>query len=599
MSEILIELAFGPVHGFINAARRSRDLWVGSFLLSDLARAAGKSLIDGGAELIYPLSSRVLQDCDDENSNLSNVLLARCHADSMQQAAGIAGDAQQAARDALQIHADQAFKTWTHAGVQLRGELWNLQVADSIETYAAWSVIEADGYRPAYERLKASFAARKNTRNFAPMFPAGKEALGKGVPKSSLDGLRESVLPKARTAFPLRFGMSPGEQLDAMGCIKRVLGKQERFTALTRIAADSWLQALPPEKRESLCSAYEPLVDAGVASRSNGNDGIYATFPYDASLLFPERLELAKAECSEDAAITKALAHLNVILQPIWKAHGRPCSYAVMVVADGDRMGRFIDRAQSADQHTQVSAAVAAFADRVPAIAREYRGHCLFNGGEDLTVLFPLAGVIDGARALARQFNECMADVSVELLGKAGAINSPDRPTLRVGAAICHVLEPLGVIRAKGEAAEVFAKGEAGRSGQGNALGLCLHERVGHEIRLRLGFDDPSAFDQLAGWVSAYADGKLPAGLAYRIRDAYLRCSGAGLGEHVTAHEVERVVRHANERGGQTALSTDMQDKLCALASTGDEAVARLADELILARWLSAKTDAELNQQVA
>lgn len=317
MSEILIELAFGPVHGFINAARRSRDLWVGSFLLSDLARAAGKSLLNSGAELIYPVSSRVLQDRDEEDSNLSNVLLAHCHADSMQHAARIAADAQQAARDALQTHADEAFKTWTQTGVRLRGELWDLQVADAIETYAAWSVIEADGYRPAYERLKASFAARKNTRNFNPMFPPGKDAMGKGVPKSSLDGLRESVLPKTRTAFPRRFGVNPGEQLDAMGCIKRVLGKQERFTSLARIAADSWLQTLPDDARESLGDAYEPLVKAGVASRSNGNNGIYADFPYDASLLFPERLELAKAEYSEDTAAAEALAHLNTVLRPI------------------------------------------------------------------------------------------------------------------------------------------------------------------------------------------------------------------------------------------------------------------------------------------
>ncbi|HMX54263.1 MAG: type III-B CRISPR-associated protein Cas10/Cmr2, partial [Candidatus Accumulibacter sp.] len=36
MSTWLLEIAIGPVQGFIAAARRSRDLWAGSHLLSEL-----------------------------------------------------------------------------------------------------------------------------------------------------------------------------------------------------------------------------------------------------------------------------------------------------------------------------------------------------------------------------------------------------------------------------------------------------------------------------------------------------------------------------------------------------------------------------------
>ena len=84
--------------------------------------------------------------------------------------------------------------------------------------------------------------------------------------------------------------------------------------------------------------------------------------------------------------------------------------YRAALVGVG-RMGAFIDLAQSASDHSDISAAVARFADHVPAIAREHGGHCLFNGGEDLMVLFPLSEVIAGVRALSSDFGLCMAEI--------------------------------------------------------------------------------------------------------------------------------------------------------------------------------------------
>lgn len=221
MSAWLIELSFGPVQGFIAAARNSRDLWTGSRLLSGVARAAGQSLLDAGAELIYPVPSRVRGDKPEENSNLSNVLLACVEADTEAAVARMAQAAQQAARTWLQEQADHAFQVWTDKGVALRKGIWQRQVENTLESFGVWSRID-DDYRAAYDRTKAALGARKNTRDFAPMFAPGQPQLGFGIPKSSLDGVHESVLPENRKRFPRRFHVSPGEQLDAMGCIKRV-----------------------------------------------------------------------------------------------------------------------------------------------------------------------------------------------------------------------------------------------------------------------------------------------------------------------------------------------------------------------------------------
>lgn len=585
MTDQLIELSFGPVQGFIAAARRSRDLWAGSFILSEIARAAGRALLDAGATLIYPAEGRVRGDNPEEASNLSNVLLARLPTATAEQARAVAQRAIDAGRARLAEFAHDARQEWERAGVQIRADLWARQVDDAIEAYAAWAALEGD-YRAAYTGLKAAFAARKNTRDFAPMSPP--DAPWAEAPKNSLDGLRESVLPDGRD-FPRRFGLSPGEQLDALGCIKRVVGRRERFTALTRLAAHDWLGTLPGPTRSALAAAYEPLVRHDLASRASSR--AYADFPYDAALLYPERLEIARREAADDAAARAALDRLQALLKPVWRAHGRPCPYAVLVVADGDRMGKFVDAAGCADDHRSITQAVARFADQVPALAQAHGGQCVFNGGEDLTVLYPLSGVVEGARALASAFDASLREVAQRLLGSRYA---QERPTLRVGAAICHVLEPLGVIRQWAGEAEKFAKGEAGTSAQGNALGLVLHLRAGHEVALRIGFEDAAAFAALDAWVNAYRQGAFPGRLAYDCRAIALACEARGMAS-VAAAEFARLLDRARESGGGQSLSEAHRQALQARRGVlcdgaGDPTgLKRLANELLIARWLSAR----------
>ena len=51
MTAHLLLVTLGPVQDFIAQARRTRDLWYGSHLLSELGRAAARALVGGGAEV--------------------------------------------------------------------------------------------------------------------------------------------------------------------------------------------------------------------------------------------------------------------------------------------------------------------------------------------------------------------------------------------------------------------------------------------------------------------------------------------------------------------------------------------------------------------
>ncbi|GIX35129.1 MAG: type III-B CRISPR-associated protein Cas10/Cmr2 [Lysobacteraceae bacterium] len=606
MSHHLIEISFGPVQSFIAAARRSRDLWAGSRFLSEVVRAAARQLLKDGATLIYPTAATVDKD---QGSNLSNVILARVQEVDAARVAKLVAAAQQAGRERLKELAEEERQEWKRVAPALREALWNQQVAGALESYSAWSAWDGtdEGYRASYDALKTAFAQRKNTRDFAPAPALSREDAG--LPKSSLDGANESVLPRDRPLEMVRrMGISDGEQLDALGCMKRSFGRREDFTALPRLAADPWLRQLaahaPPEL-EALNRAYEPLVALGLATRCEGNEGAYRDFPYDAGLLFGGSLATARQRAHDE----DERRALNALAEVLGRIGSQPCPYVALMMADGDRMGVFVDRCRNPTQHAAVSDAIAGFANQVPALARAHHGHAIYNGGEDLMVAFPLDTVVEAACALSRAFDAAVGGLVEELIVRPG-LRREGVPTLRAGVAICHVTEPMGYIRECAERAEKFAKGDAGSASQGHALGLRLHIRAGHEVALRLPFSDQAGFEALARWTEAFAQGELPSRVAYDTRSIGLtmqRMHRDGCGDEqgplspvlleIADTEFRRVLDRAQERGGRKPVAAALADALAARAAALGSYV-RLGDELVLARWLSARAKADLPERL-
>jgi CRISPR-associated protein Cmr2 len=574
--------------------------------------------------LIYPTKCAVEKG---GGSNLSNVLLACLDAADEAGVRELVARAQHGGRERLRAIAARERQSWEEVLPKdpgLRGDLWEQQADNAVDSYAAWSpLVSNDHYSDAYKTLKRAFAARKNTRDFRQQ-GAGAAAGDRGIPKSSLDGVNESVLPEQRQKAVRRMGLSKGEQLDALGCIKRSLGRQEQFTALTRLAADAWLNGLTDKQCEELRSAYAPLVGLEYATGANGNEKCYAKFPYDAGLLFGGALPQARRQAEEEGNhdAVAALKKLDEALKPI---RGRPNPYVALMVADGDRMGTFVSKANSAESHGKISAAITRFADQVPKLAHAHRGHAIFNGGEDLMVAFPLSGVLEGAQALASAFQEAVKPMVDELMS-AEDIAEHGEPTLRAGVAICHIAEPMAYIRHCAERAEKFAKGEAGDKQQGNALGLRLHVRAGHEIAARLPFSKPDAstesgaFAALHRWIDIYREGGFPGRLAYDVRQIGLSIADLLAGQppkdtieqaaHIADNAFKRLLDRAHERGGENKIAAaaagDLRarrDALMAALAAGPRGIdvaqcyRSLGEELILARWMSAASREELGER--
>src|SRR5690606_15508594 len=148
MSAHLLLITLGPVQDFIAQARRTRDLWYGSHLLSELGRAAARALVSGGAKLIVPALEaddpelapclRPLRDGTDRPpQNIANKLLAEVPEGIAPQQ--LAKDTREAVADYWRNEIAAPVKTKCSGLLEPNiGAVWNEQIDSFLEFAASW-----------------------------------------------------------------------------------------------------------------------------------------------------------------------------------------------------------------------------------------------------------------------------------------------------------------------------------------------------------------------------------------------------------------------------------------------------------------------------
>jgi CRISPR-associated protein Cmr2, N-terminal len=164
MTAHLLALTVGPVQEFIAAARRTRDLWFGSYLLSEISKAAAKAVGDhaGINKLIFPAPNSGADLKPDSPLNVANVILAEL---GDVDPAAVAREAKEAARRRWRDFTDHVFDGYKSV---IQSDIWNDQVDDVIEFYAAWHPYSETTYKDDRAALMRLLAARKLCRDFAP-----------------------------------------------------------------------------------------------------------------------------------------------------------------------------------------------------------------------------------------------------------------------------------------------------------------------------------------------------------------------------------------------------------------------------------------------
>ncbi|QMT32133.1 type III-B CRISPR-associated protein Cas10/Cmr2 [Alysiella filiformis] len=633
MSDYIVIISIGPVQSMIASARKSRDLWSGSWLLSELAKACAISLKKDNAKLIFPFVEN--DEFLKENSDFSvgNKLQAVITTDTKERLESILNKAKQAVQNRYHQEADNALKQLNQNDIRL--DIWQSQIDDLVEIQWAWAKIENNDYIDASQKAGAVLASRKNTRDFSPLAicPFQSELR---LPKSSLDGLRETVLKenteKQTNLTRRKLSLAASEQLDVLGVIKRLgFGKDEsgkkvaeQFTPISRVMADAWILEIDqqePNQLAKIIEIYKKLESLNVVSKVTGNkdkneQSIYKDFPYDAELLYQNRLDAEirdwkkinakNDDLNQAEEILKLLGELQQLLRNDLREYGEPYRYGALLLADGDRMGELLDKAKTQKQHQAITKALSAFAGDVADIMRKHRGHCIYAGGDDVLGLVPLDKAYACANALRLSFAESLREVANQL-----GVEDKNKPSLSVGLAICHLMTPFGVVREMADIAEKYAKGdhikiedEKENHERRNALAILLSVRGGSDIQVRFNWNDEQGLESFKTFVDYYLKKQIPSRVAYDMQAIYLRTQQFGkqdggdddkeLRQNIQLAELTRMLKQARTDTGKEIDNGIIEQ----LNNRGkDIGLDRLADELIIARWLSAKTQKELGKE--
>lgn len=499
----LILIAIGPIQDFIRQARRTRDLWYGSHLLSELSRCVARSVSADGGELVFPalkLASDELQPCYSPLRSgtgipplsVANKVMAVIPMGH--DPAGIAGRARTALatfwRDDLGAKAKARCSGLIAANCD---NVWTEQLDSVLEFVAVWAPLPGGQYDQVRRSLEQSLGGRKNLREFSAWT---HDRIG--APKSSFDGGRVSVLQEGKqrpNKLVRRYRIGPNEQLDAVGLVKRAGGEATdiesendlQFVPVSNIAVASWVdgaigsleqgEANPFGRLASLCRQI------GIG-RVNRDLPCVTHFKWDASVLYDDRLPSVLKEL--DVGSPETLKQIRGELKSLTKRFKSPSPYVACIVADGDGMGRAIDGLTRASdranapqhRHFEFSEMLASFAsDARKIVEQDHCGSLVYAGGDDVLAFVPVATSLACADALRRAFEVTM---------KAACHDLAEHPTLSVGIGIGHTMEGMGDLLDLGRSAEKLAKGaDLSRGKDRNALAIIIDKRSGGQRSFR------------------------------------------------------------------------------------------------------------------
>jgi CRISPR-associated protein Cmr2 len=596
MPHILI-VTLSPIQDFIAAARRTRDLWFGSWLLSELSKAAAQAMARecGLASLVFPGIS-TLEELEAGNlTSVANKIVIRVPDGKEPAAVAKRG------REGMQARLDGLRKqAFSRIAPQYFGRTTaEDQVSDLIEyTWVSAPESGPQGYAAARRKAEELLTARKNTHLW------DKVAWGKDVPKSSIDGERESVLHEdlfdKESGLPphkLRkdYGVGKGERLCGVGLLKRHGTRKtdrysHRFLSTGHLAA--WplhqrLKETPPNasQKRAWDEYLRALADGGVVLRDQeiiqGEGWTHTNLfeAYDGNLLFENRLPELFEEAEETGHRKESLQESRTALAEFLKAIEvpTPLPYYAILAADGDRMGNAIERQTTFEAHRKLSHQLDQFSQRVRTIVEgNHGGELVYSGGDDVLAFVPLHQAVACARKLAATFKEHLSGFPVDDEGE-------ETPTLSAGIGISHFMDPLRGALNLARKAEALAKEKR------NSLAVIVDKRSGPPVEVKGTWG--TLDERLETYVTMHRNDWVPDGAAYDLRELSRLLDRADDTEKVSLRELvqkeaERILRRKQPgHGDQKELAAEVLNRL--VDDVRSFELNEVADSLIVARLLA------------
>lgn len=478
-----MHFTLGPVQGFVAQARRTRDLWGGSFLLSWLSGNAMKAALDHKGEIEFPvvkdesdkiidplLQAIMAQRNDSANKNigsLPNRFKAQVASDFDPASCR---DAVLAAWHGVATRVFERFVAPIAEAGQGTKEIWDRQVNSFWEI--AWVVGDAAPGDAAW------LDARKNWRNHRPPVEGGDHCTLMGD-WQELSGYVRSKSKDQRQKqdnfwLALRgvkgvgqLDVRDGERLCAIALVKRffpLVAKDaigwkvdtRNWPSTSYLAAVPWIKAaweVAPDAVEKYATLVKEHCADGVLGESKSEVACLKDVPasirgLDGRVFYPHVLEgkqhLPLKSEADRKRLVQALGQLQKTVQT--QSGASVSSFYALLLMDGDSLGALL---RCADPQ-KVSEALAIFTGKVPDIVRQHNGVTVYAGGDDVLALLPLQDAISAAAALREAYR--------------GAFNHQPQATISGAIVFAHQQLPLmGVLGEAHHQLDDIAKDRNGR----------------------------------------------------------------------------------------------------------------------------------------
>ena len=439
----MLLFSLGPVQAFIAQARKTRDLWLGSLLLSALMQAGMEGI---ASKLIFPANPKIKDNIPD----LPNKYIAIFPTlEEAEQAAKQSEEKIKAFwRNLCNNVWDKVLDGPSRFTPETRTQ-WDAQTDPTHVFELFWVVVagEEEAYKDWLKDTQSLFDQRKRLRDFSQQIEVGEKSTisgqraalrGKGEWRSDVQTFWRGVAIAGVTAKILSgrdISQDGTERLDAIDTVKRfahlsdslaylISGRKSQdfnvgFPSTSFIATASFAEQLIIASEDANVAAA--LVKWKSAARQL-NERMPATIPlltevakkqkrgadiltYDGDCYFPETFSARRLEkefgfdrrTKECERLAKdgpdAIGDLLRATDKIESAIIHPRSYYAMIQMDGDKMGTLINGVSTRKEHKEISRALSEFSrENVPALVeKHYSGRLIYAGGDDVFALAPLA----------------------------------------------------------------------------------------------------------------------------------------------------------------------------------------------------------------
>ena len=469
------QFTLGPVQGFVAQARRTRDFWAGSFILSWLASVAMEAIKAQGGVVKFPVPDEaylsVLRGEDAADAqfpqqgcipNRFSATTAAVPADFKPELVTIAVQQAWSALADVVWAEDLEQVASSHRGrwpqVQL---IWQRQVTQFWEM--SWVMSDEDQPNLLDRRKNWRSVVSPHEPGHKCMMMDGWQELS-GETQTSVAAV-QAFWQKVRTsgASGIKTDLREGEQLCAMAFIKRrfaryfeqveitLAGSSQKLfgwpvpyavPSVAFIAAAPWIARLVEQgsidawrqfhASASRITESSELAHVGEArQRLNRVSDIEIRGVAEAARLRQQsdaqfdpawagldgqvyhRTQLQNVRIFEAPA-----AQINEVTQALRNLRAsagvgeEPSPYYAIVLMDGDQLGKHMGKAET---RPRISAALNVFTRGVAELVRAHDGFLVYAGGDDVLALFPMAQALPAAAKLQAFYKDCFAQHCAEV----------------------------------------------------------------------------------------------------------------------------------------------------------------------------------------